>query len=45
MLKMRDTLKTDSELSDEEAAGDHLKVLMKVFMKVNQAERACSEEK
>ena len=48
MQKMRDALKTDHKLEEfngKEAAGDHLKALMKVSVKGNRAERTCFEEK
>ena len=48
MQNMRDALRTDHELeefNDAEAAGGLLKALTKVSVKVNQAERTCSEEK
>ena len=47
MQKMRNALKTNRELEEfngEEAAGDHLKALTKVSVKVNRVDRTCSEE-
>ena len=48
MQKMGDALKPIVNWrtsNSEKAAGDRLKVITKVSVKVNQIERACSEEK